>query len=211
MGQVWLARAGSCIGMGAGTLASRTHRARHGERAWHAHFDRKLRGHGQEGFTIIELITVVVLLGILSMVAFSRFVRPSAFAPGIVAHGVVAETRLAQQRASSRHDAVVTLTVDRVGTDWRFVHSTDVDGVVRTELVGAANTTLQAQSGVANRAVDAANPLVVQFNADGDITSVAIGADAGDPAQGVSITLAGDSNRQVCVYSTGYAVEEPCA
>lgn len=153
----------------------------------------------------------MVLLGILSMVAFSRFVRPSAFAPGIVAHGVVAETRLAQQRASARRDAVVTLSVDRAGTDWRFVHATDVDGVVRTELIDAANTTLQAQSGVANGAVDAANPLVVQFNADGEITAVTIGAAVGDPAQGVSITLAGDSSRALCVYSTGYAVEEPCA
>jgi len=165
----------------------------------------------QKGFTIIELITVVVLLGILSMVAFSRFVRPSAFVPSIVAHGIVAETRLAQQRASSRRDAVVTLTIDRVGTDWRFLHSTDVDGVVRTELVGASNTTLQAQSGAANNNVDAANALVLQFDSKGDVVSVTVGADVGDPAQGVSISLTGDSDRDVCIYPTGYAVEESCA
>lgn len=206
MGKVRLARAGSCIGMGAGTLRSYWECVRHGERICHAP-----RRYPQEGFTIIELITVVVLLGILSMVAFSRFVQPSAFAPGVVAHGVVAETRLAQQRASSRRDAVVTLTVDRSGADWRFVHSTDLDGAVRTELIGAANTTLQAQSGIANGAVDAANPLVLRFNADGDLSLVSIGAAIGDPAQGVGIVLAGDSNRELCVYSTGYAVEEPCA
>ena len=165
----------------------------------------------QKGFTIIELITVVVLLGILSMVAFSRFVRPSAFVPSIVAHGIVAETRLAQQRANSRRDAVVTLTIDRVGTDWRFLHSTDVDGVVRTELVGASNTTLQAQSGAANNTVDAANALVLQFDNNGDVVSVTVGADVGDPALGVSVSLTGDSDRDVCIYPTGYAVEESCA
>jgi len=163
------------------------------------------------GFTIIELITVVVLLGILSMVAFSRFVRPSAFVPSIVAHGVVAETRLAQQRAASRRDAVVTLTLDRSGTDWRFQHATDVDGIVRTELIGASNTALEADSGPANGAVDAANPLILQFDSAGDILSVTIGAAAGDPSQGVSISLTGDSDREVCIYPTGYAVEETCA
>lgn len=163
------------------------------------------------GFTIVELITVVVLLGILSTVALSRFVRPSAFVPSIVAHGVVAETRLAQQRAGSRRDAVVSLRVDRVGTDWRFLHSTDVDGVVRTELVGASNTALQAQSGAAIGVVDAATALVLQFDSVGDISAISIGADAGDPAQGLSISLTGDSDREVCIYPTGYAVEEPCA
>ena len=79
---------------------------------------------------MVELIAVVMLLGILSMAAVSRMVRPSAFAPGIVAQAIIAEARIAQQRAASRGDALVTLTVDQLGSDWRLALSTDVDGVI---------------------------------------------------------------------------------
>ena len=163
------------------------------------------------GFTIVELVTVIVLLGILSTVAVSRMVRPSAFAPSIVAQALVAEIRIAQQRAASRHDASVTLTLDRFGDDWRFRLSTDVEGLIRTELVDVANTTIQAQSGAQNAAIDGAVDLQLRFATDGNLTGADIGGNPGDATTGVALDVAGDSPREVCVYQTGYAVAEACA
>ncbi len=166
---------------------------------------------GTGGFTVVELITVIILLSILGAVAMSRMISPDAFAPAIVTQAIVAEARFAQQVATSRADAVVSLTVDRVGSDWRLQVATDLDGVIRTELVEAENTALQAVSGAASAAIGAGATLDIDFNHAGDLSAVTIGGTAGDPDSGVTLTIAGDSTRQACVYSSGYANDEPCS
>lgn len=163
------------------------------------------------GFTIVELITVIILLGILSIVALAKFVEPSAYAPSIVTHGLVAEGRMAQQIAVSRVDAVVSLTLDKLGDDWRVQVSTDVDGVLRNNLFEAENTTLQASSGAAIATLDATTQLLVTYAHSGDLSGVQIGASAGDAAMGVELALSGDSNRQICIYPSGYTSDDACS
>lgn len=162
------------------------------------------------GFTIVELITVVILLGILSVTAISRFVEPSAFAPGIVTHAVIMQARAAQQLAASRADAEVTLRVDRTGDEWRMRVSTDVDGLLGTELVAAENTTLTVSSGGASALIDATTPLIVRFDRLGDLSAVLIGAAAGAPAAGINLQFNGDSARSACIYPSGYATDAVC-
>lgn len=164
----------------------------------------------QDGFTMVELITVVILLSILGAVAMGRMVSPDLFAPAIVTQALVTESRFARQVAASRHDAAVSLTVDRLGGDWRFQVATDVDGVIRTELVEAEDTTVQAASGAVNDSIGAGTALIVAFDRGGDLAAVTIGAAAGDPAAGVTLTIAGDSTRQACIYPSGYANDDVC-
>lgn len=154
---------------------------------------------------------VIVLLGVLSMTASSRFVRPQAFAPAIVTQALVAETRFAQQLATSRRDAQVSLILDRVADDFRFRVATDVDGVVRTELVEAEDTTVQATSGAASDTVDVGAALILTFDHAGDLSAVTIGAGAGNPDLGVVLQITGTSTRMACVYPSGYANDETCA
>ncbi|MCB1686740.1 MAG: hypothetical protein R3E82_18350 [Pseudomonadales bacterium] len=162
------------------------------------------------GFTIVELVTVIILLGILSMVAMARFVQPSAFVPGIVGQKLVAESRIAQQLAVSRADARVSLRLDRQGGDWRMQVSTDVDGVLRTELVDADNSRIQATSGGASAFITAATALSVGYSQSGDLSAVLIGTTVGDATLGVDLLVAGDSDRQVCIHPSGYSASAAC-
>jgi len=164
----------------------------------------------QQGFTIVELITVVILLGILSVVAVARFIEPGAFAPGILVHAVVTEGRFAQQLAASRSDARVSLLVDRLGSDWRFRTITDVDGVVRIELVAAEDTLLSATSGAASSDINAADALLVDFDSSGDLADVIIAGSSGDAMLGVELNVIGANPRVACIHPSGYTSNAAC-
>lgn len=56
----------------------------------------------QQGFTLIELITVIVLLGILSAFAISRFPSSQSYSTTVIKNQLIASIRLAQQTALSR-------------------------------------------------------------------------------------------------------------
>ena len=58
--------------------------------------------------------------------------------------------------------------------------------------------------------VDAGTPLVLQFRHAGDLAAVTIGAAAGSPAMGVGLGVIGDSQRDACVYPSGYASAAAC-
>lgn len=163
------------------------------------------------GFTLVELISVMVLLSILGIFAMARMTSPELFSPAVVSGAVAAEVRFARQLAAARRDAVVSVTVDRLGDDWRLRTSSDVDGVLRTELVSADNTVLQAASGATSAALDAATGLTLTFDHAGDLTAVLIGAAPGAPGTGVSVTVAGDTTRQLCVYPSGYTHAGACS
>lgn len=170
----------------------------------------RLRLRRRRGFTIVELISVVVLLSILGMFAMGRMVSPTLFAPAIVTQTLVAEVRYAQQLAAARHDAVVSVTLDRVAADWRVRTSSDVDGVLRTQLIDAAGTTVTAASGAVSGGIDASSALTLSFDHAGDLALVIIGAAPGVPAEGVSLSVSGDTSRQICIYPSGYANDSAC-
>lgn len=57
---------------------------------------------GASGFTLVELIAVILLLGVLSTFAASRMVGSSSYLPGMIAREGIAFSRLAQQHGASR-------------------------------------------------------------------------------------------------------------
>lgn len=162
------------------------------------------------GFTVVELISVVVLLSVLGVVAMGRMTSPDMFAPAMVSQTLAAEMRFAQQLATSRQDAVVSLTVDRLGSHWRLQTATDIAGVIRTQAVDAANTAVDAVSGPAAANLSAGSSLSLSFDHSGNVAAVTIGGTAGTPATGVAVTVAGDTARDLCIYPSGYVHQSGC-
>ena len=78
------------------------------------------RGLNQRGFTLVELITIIIILGIISVVAIPRFFDRGTFDSRRYHDEVISTLRYAQKTAIAQHRTVcvaftpgsVTLTID---------------------------------------------------------------------------------------------------
>ena len=166
------------------------------------------------GFTIVELIAVLLLLGILAATATSRMVGGNAYAPALVTEQLIALGRFAQQTALSRQDAAVSLDVDQSAGDWRFRVRVD-DGVAtitaREERAEIRNTSVVVANGALTASLGAAAPLHLAFDGLGSLASGSIAATNLDPSLGVGIGASGDTTSTVCIGSTGHAYRGNCS
>ncbi len=146
---------------------------------------------GVRGFTIIELIVVIALLGILSAVAVSRFGNSQTYQEIQLKDQLISIARVAQQVALNRHNQRVILELSRPG-DWLFEVKVETAYgnwlSLKRQLVTATNAKLRDPTGSHAGRV----PYVVSFDGLGNLTSAAV-ANLGFDVSGhtVCITLAG--------------------
>jgi len=162
------------------------------------------------GFTLVELIVVIILLSVLSVTAISRMVTPSAFEVGALADAILTQLRAGHQLAATRRNDLVSVVLDSDGGEWRLRVNSAAEGTLKTVWVDADSVQVTASSGAASALLGPGSPLALYYDSLGDLATVTIHSNAGAPDLGVALTLAGDSNRQICVYATGYAVPEAC-
>ena len=73
------------------------------------------------GFTLVELVMVLVLLGVLSAIGSSLFARPDSFSALSARDQLQAMILLAQQRAlTNTSNSAVVLSVMQDNANWRF-------------------------------------------------------------------------------------------
>ena len=160
------------------------------------------------GFTIVELVVVLVLLGILSGTAMSRFIEPTAFAPRNLSAAIRAQAHYAGQLALSGHTNV-TLQMSRQPGQWQI----DVleGGSLITQLTPELDNT---QTFVTNSGstyeLDTASSLAMTFDAQGDVSAGVVGATSLDVNAGTELQITGDSNQWLCIYPTGYVSARVC-
>jgi type II secretory pathway pseudopilin PulG len=161
------------------------------------------------GFSVVELVVVLLLLGILGATALSRFVEPSAFAPTTVSRATLAQGRFASQSSHARRGETITYSVAKVADDWQL--DVRADGVsVRLASVPAHNTRLFVSNGGGPTELSGATSLTLTFDRRGSVDQGLLGAVALDPQLGIQLDVQGDSDRQLCVYPTGYVSDGVC-
>ena len=137
----------------------------------------------QRGFTLIELVLVMVILGTVAMMASSRFVGSDSFASMAAQDQLISAARYAQQIALVRGPTVNT---ELVTTATNYQIEVDNNPIV----LPSGNLTETFPDG---STVTAATILYTSL---GDVPA--------GPAT-LTITVPGEANRTVTIETTGYA------
>lgn len=168
---------------------------------------------GPRGFTLVELVVVLVMLGILSVSILGRFLDSDAFDAAIVRDQVVTLVRSSQQKALGRREVRLTLepAVDELQVTQEAL---DADGdplVLDSRTISARGLNigyaLDTQSCTASGLTPLSAPLELRFEAPGNLVSV-----NGSPlaAEGMRLCIDDDPALSLCISATGYAYTGNC-
>lgn len=141
------------------------------------------------GFTLVELVMVIILIGALSALGVGLFAGRSAFSPLLATQQLASATLLAQQAALAGNVAN-TLTVEEGDSNFRFIVGAGTSAS-RTFELPRAGTSLSAAGGL---------PLTITFNVDG----------APDSGSNLEFTFAGESTFETCLSSLGAVYRGDC-
>jgi len=143
----------------------------------------------QSGFTLVELITVLILIGVLSALGVGLFASRSAFSPLLATQQLASATLLAQQAALAGNPAN-TLTIEQGADTFRFIVGAG-SGNARTFEIAREGTSLSAPGGL---------PMTLVFD------------NKGAPSTGTNLqfTFSGDSTFQTCLSSLGAVYAGSC-
>lgn len=190
-------------------------------------------GSRQRGFTLVEIIVVIILLGILSAVAIPRFSNVSVYQQASLRSSILGSLKLAQKTALAQHASSVYWLLERSSLDqWRvrlLIDSNTADGVAPTDISPTQlqelipgnidlsyNVSLTA-GGLVTGTLAAGDNLVVMYNQLGDMVRVKTGVvltsegSFPDTAQLVSSSLQfADSSSDFCLSLTGYTYVSTC-
>ncbi|MEQ9450716.1 MAG: hypothetical protein RJQ07_03940 [Pseudomonadales bacterium] len=176
--------------------------------------DSRLRGVNAAraaGFTVVELITTIILLAILSGFAMTRLVKPTSFAPSTFAHQLDLELSLAQSLATARQDAALTFALSLAADGYVLTTRNSVDGVVRTTTLDADSLTLMATAGATSIQLSTTDALEITFAGDGTVSDLNLGGSLVSGNAGLDINIAGETSRSLCLHPTGYLDAAPCS
>jgi MSHA pilin protein MshC len=168
----------------------------------------------QSGFSFVELITVVLLIGILSVIAVARFSGNDGIAEFTYQNRLISALRNIQQRAmhDSRADFCFQInlstgavapafgppSLDYSAGNQAATCAAGIDASV--EFLSTTNTEI-AEQGVTLNALDGASSSLASIGFDGmgrPLTNV------NNCASGCVVSFVGTSEARVCIESQGY-------
>ena len=149
------------------------------------------------GFTLVELVMVIILIGVLSALSIGLFTRNSAFSPLLATQQLASATLLAQQAALAGNSAN-TVIISRDTKDFRF-SAAGSSFFIRHE---GATMSYRPVSQTAAFPVTGTNTKIT-FDWMGRVTAPVSGQD-------IEFKISGDSNFTLCLSSLGAVYQGAC-
>ncbi|MCH8529783.1 MAG: type II secretion system GspH family protein [Saccharospirillum sp.] len=149
--------------------------------------------HHQQGFTLTELVIVMVILGILSAVGIGLFASTGSYATMLARDQFIASAMLAQKRALANTDTThpVTLTLEQNTSQWRFrIEQGSVQFTDRTADRKSTQLLIDGSAAVASQ--------LFTFDQRGRV------------GRNVQLSFTGNSTHLACLASTGFAYAGAC-
>ena len=162
-----------------------------------------------EGFTLIELISVIIILGILASTAGGLFATKENFEASVLKNQLLSSFRLSQQLALSRQNlstsVPVSLIIAQTSDEWTFtIWDSNPAGVGNTAFdtssVERSSATLRFSTSdfaTACSGLSSSTSYTVSFDGDGNLLS----------GGQLRVCAVGEQTYQLCVSSLGFAYE----
>jgi len=164
------------------------------------------------GFTVIELVAVLVLIGVLAVTSYSRWFSGDAFASTTTVADISSVARLAQRVAISKPGNVITLEIDRVGDSWELAVMEDDAGTITTlfQIDNTSGNSISV-SGVSGPVLlSTTNNLVINYDALGSLTNLVVGGTSLGASIGVAISVSTDAPKAMCISPVGFVHAGNC-
>ncbi|SFG85929.1 pilus assembly FimT family protein [Neptunomonas qingdaonensis] len=163
----------------------------------------------QTGFTLIEMVTVLVLLGILSAVAFARLGGVSSYSESLFQQQLLSYLRLAQRTAVAHQGSGAQLNITRSTTTQWDISLQFSAQTLAYQLEGGHSFTFA--SGASSGTIATGNTLSLLYRDTGDLAQLITPVTAPVAAPiSASLSLLVAGSHPTCVSPTGFAYEGPC-
>ncbi|OZG70849.1 type II secretory pathway pseudopilin PulG [Hahella sp. CCB-MM4] len=158
----------------------------------------------QAGFTLVELILVLILISVLAVSAIGLFSTKGGYTARTTADLILAQARVAQQVALGRALASnVSFSVSRSSDEMTLGVTQDSFSSSRTTDVQDVTVSWK-ESGTTSCTGGSTSDFTMQFNRNGDAFSP-----GGNPVNTL-ICVVGSQTIPICISSLGYAYEGLC-
>ena len=171
----------------------------------------------QAGFTLVEMVVVILVLAIISAFAMSRILSGNAFNAIILRDQIVSLARTAQQNSMGRSNVNLTITPG-VGGDDVTLTTSDDGGTIKTvtlplgavSLSGDINDTDSCETTAGANAISNGAPMTLAFGELGNLGISGVTGSTGAISSAIRICLNNTASESVCVSPSGFAYAGDC-
>lgn len=174
----------------------------------------QMQAYRGPGFTIVELVIIILILGIVSAFGIARVLRGDTLDSAVISDQVISMARAAQQKSIGRND--VKLRIEPVGNNLSISIS-DGSGILETSSVSVEGISLfgdinqqtactESPSGVL---ITNSSVMELNYNSLGDLLSGGVGG-VNSIETGARICLTPDVIFSICISAAGYAYRGNC-